>query len=259
MVKESSLPPKALEHISLTQGTREAPPQTSTLWMDSTARPLAAFAASSTSSTFCIMGLHISRKSARFMLLLKSWSSMRHSQDMFASELAERIFFVLETASSSLKSAFLLDSTSQPVFFWNCSAKARMRHSSMSRPPTLSDFSHRTVSFPLTNCTMATENTVWPIWQKATVLGLAASNLAERKKPYSSAVAVCSFMILSTLRSAIFEASSRAILWKSVKYEGTPMTTSATEPTHHASVISLSFVRNIAQISVAPNFTSSPL
>mmetsp|Transcript_58464 Transcript_58464/g.153953 ORF Transcript_58464/g.153953 Transcript_58464/m.153953 type:complete len:260 (-) Transcript_58464:283-1062(-) len=259
MVVDSSLPPKALEHISLTQGTREAPPQISTESMDATARPHEAFALSSTSFTFCIMGLHISRKISRSMLLPKSWSSIMHSQETLASELEERTFFVFPTASSSLKRALLLDSTSQPVFFWNCSAKARIRHSSMSRPPTFSDFSHRTVSFPLTNCTIATENTVWPIWQKATVVCLTGSKLLERKKPYSNATAVCSFMILSTLRPAILEASSRAILWKSVKYEGTPITTSATVPTHHASVISLSFVSNIAVIAVAENVASSPL
>mmetsp|Transcript_76381 Transcript_76381/g.196710 ORF Transcript_76381/g.196710 Transcript_76381/m.196710 type:complete len:258 (+) Transcript_76381:990-1763(+) len=163
MVVDSSLPPKALEHISLSQGTREAPPQISTWSMEDIARPHEDFAASSTASTLCIMGLHISRKSARSTLLPKSWSSMRHSQERLASELADRIFFVFMTASSSLKRAFLLDSTSQPVFFWNCAAKLRMRHSSMSRPPTLSDLSHKTVSLPFTNCTTATENTVWPI------------------------------------------------------------------------------------------------
>merc|ERR1719203_520712 len=78
--------------------------------------PLAAFAASKTSLTFAMIGLHISRKSARSMRLAKSWSSMRHSQEIGESLFADKTFFVLPTASSSLKSAFLLDNTSQPVF-----------------------------------------------------------------------------------------------------------------------------------------------
>mmetsp|Transcript_62618 Transcript_62618/g.193917 ORF Transcript_62618/g.193917 Transcript_62618/m.193917 type:complete len:289 (+) Transcript_62618:1020-1886(+) len=181
MVVESSLPPNALEHMSLTQGTREAPPQISTASMEETARPLAALAASSTSLTFFIMGLHISSKSERLMLLLKSSSSMRHSHERLDSEFAERIFLVFVTASSSLKSAFLLDRTSQPVFFWNCLAKVRMRHSSMSRPPTFWDLSQTTESWPRTNCTMATEKSAWPIWQNATVRGLSVLKLFVRK------------------------------------------------------------------------------
>mmetsp|Transcript_24514 Transcript_24514/g.70414 ORF Transcript_24514/g.70414 Transcript_24514/m.70414 type:complete len:256 (+) Transcript_24514:1130-1897(+) len=181
MVVESSLPPKALEHISLNHGTREAPPQISTASMEETGMPLAALAASSTSLTLFIMGLHMSSKSARVTLLPKSWSSMRHSQERLDSEFAERIFLVFVTASSILKRAFLLDMMSQPVFFWNCLAKLRMRHSSMFRPPTLSERSQTTDSRPRTNCTMATEKLAWPSWQKATVMGFSGSKLLVRK------------------------------------------------------------------------------
>mmetsp|Transcript_28139 Transcript_28139/g.45180 ORF Transcript_28139/g.45180 Transcript_28139/m.45180 type:complete len:209 (-) Transcript_28139:791-1417(-) len=141
MVVESSFPPKAAEHMSLTHGTREAPPQISTASMADKGIPLPVLTLSSTSLTFCIMGLHISKKSARVIVLEKSWSSMRHSQETGASLFADRTFLVLPTASSNLKHAFLFPNTSQPVFFLNCSAKVRMRHSSISRPPTFDDFS----------------------------------------------------------------------------------------------------------------------
>mmetsp|Transcript_45087 Transcript_45087/g.96250 ORF Transcript_45087/g.96250 Transcript_45087/m.96250 type:complete len:247 (+) Transcript_45087:1130-1870(+) len=178
MVVESSRP-KAFEHISLNHGTREAPPQTSTV--STLTPPEAALAASRTSLTFFIIGLHISRKSSRLIWLPKSSSSMRHSQEMLASVFAERIFFVLVTASSSLNNAFLFDNTSHPVFFLNCAAKVLMRHSSMSLPPTLSHFSHKTVNLPRTYWTIATENTTWPIWQNATVCGFSGSKLSVRK------------------------------------------------------------------------------
>mmetsp|Transcript_20115 Transcript_20115/g.62863 ORF Transcript_20115/g.62863 Transcript_20115/m.62863 type:complete len:219 (-) Transcript_20115:651-1307(-) len=175
MVVDSSLPPKAAEHISFTHGTRLDPPTISTKSMDSTGMPLASLTASSTACTLAIMGLHMSRKTSRVMLEPKSSSSMRHSQLMPASLFAERIFLVFVTASSSLKDAFLFESGSQPTFFLNCAANSRMRHSSMSRPPTLSDFSQITVSLPLTNCTTDTEKIVWPMLQKATVHGFSAS------------------------------------------------------------------------------------
>mmetsp|Transcript_47806 Transcript_47806/g.86147 ORF Transcript_47806/g.86147 Transcript_47806/m.86147 type:complete len:217 (-) Transcript_47806:413-1063(-) len=214
--------------------------------MADTAKPLPVLAASSTSLTFCIIGLHIARKLSRSMLLLKSSSSMRHSQETAASEFAERTFLVFPTASSSLKHAFLLERTSQPVFFLNCSANARIRHSSMSRPPTLSDRSQSTVSFPLMNCTMDTVKRAWPIWQKATVEGFSASNVVLLKKPYSRAVAACSFITLSTFSLAMAAASSRAVRWKSEKYDGTPITASATLSWHQASAIFFNLVRNIA-------------
>mmetsp|Transcript_97058 Transcript_97058/g.225001 ORF Transcript_97058/g.225001 Transcript_97058/m.225001 type:complete len:219 (+) Transcript_97058:1066-1722(+) len=180
MVVESSLLPKAAEHISLTQGTRLAPPTISTKSIWSKGRPQDSLAASSTFLTLAIIGLHMSRKRSRVMLEPKSSSSMRHSQLMPASLFAERIFFVFVTASSSLKEAFLLERGSAPTFFLNCAANSRMRHSSISRPPTLSDFSHTTVSLPFTNCTTDTEKMDWPMLQKTTVHGLSASNSFER-------------------------------------------------------------------------------
>mmetsp|Transcript_58896 Transcript_58896/g.167610 ORF Transcript_58896/g.167610 Transcript_58896/m.167610 type:complete len:458 (-) Transcript_58896:642-2015(-) len=180
MVVESSLPPKACEHISLTHGTREQPPHISTKSTALTGRPLAALAASSTSLTFFIIGLHMSRNFSRSIWLLKSSSSIRHSQLTPASELAERIFFVFVTASSSLKDAFLLESGSQPTCFLNCAANSRIKHSSMSRPPTLSDFSHRHVSLPRVNWKTDTEKIVWPMLQNATVMGFSGSKSLER-------------------------------------------------------------------------------
>mmetsp|Transcript_90734 Transcript_90734/g.282654 ORF Transcript_90734/g.282654 Transcript_90734/m.282654 type:complete len:219 (+) Transcript_90734:1097-1753(+) len=180
MVVESSLPPKAAEHISLTQGTRLAPPTISTKSMLSIGMPAASFAESRTFCTLSIIGLHISRKRSLVMLEPKSSSSMRHSTLMPASAFAERIFLVFMTASSSLKLAFLLERGSQPTFFLNCAANSRMRHSSMSRPPTLSDLSATTDSLPLKNWTTETEKRVWPMQQKATVHGFSASNSFDR-------------------------------------------------------------------------------
>mmetsp|Transcript_15275 Transcript_15275/g.45757 ORF Transcript_15275/g.45757 Transcript_15275/m.45757 type:complete len:219 (-) Transcript_15275:632-1288(-) len=180
MVVERSLPPKAAEHISLTQGTRQAPPTISTKSMDSNGMPHAALASSRTFCTLAIIGLHISRKTSLVMLEPKSSSSMRHSTLMPASAFAERIFLVFVTESSNLKLAFLLESGSQPTFFLNCAANSLMRHSSMSRPPTLSDFSVTTVSLPFTNCTRETEKIDWPMLQKATVQGFSASKSFDR-------------------------------------------------------------------------------
>mmetsp|Transcript_10800 Transcript_10800/g.28712 ORF Transcript_10800/g.28712 Transcript_10800/m.28712 type:complete len:273 (+) Transcript_10800:1362-2180(+) len=259
MVVDNSLPPNAFEHISLTQGTREDPPHTSTTSMPDTATPQLLMAPASTAATLSIIGWHISKKSNRSILLEKSSSSMRHSQVMLDSEFADRIFLVLVTASSSLKSAFLLDNTSQPVFFLNCSAKTRIKHSSMSRPPTLADFSHKTVILPLTNLQMATEKIVWPIMQKATVCGFSTSKEFDRQYPYSSAIAECSFINLSTLRPAIFAASSKATRWKCEKWLGTPITASSTTMLVHASVMSFSLVKNIAVTAVVENSLGSPL
>mmetsp|Transcript_48044 Transcript_48044/g.112455 ORF Transcript_48044/g.112455 Transcript_48044/m.112455 type:complete len:242 (-) Transcript_48044:668-1393(-) len=163
IVVDSSLPPKAFEQNSFTQGTREAPPIISTKSICSVEIPAAAaaaFAPSSTAETLSIIGWHISRKTSRVMVEPKSSSSMRHSTESCASMFAERIFLVLVTASSSLKAAFLLVSGLQPTFFSNCRANSRIRHSVIVLPPTLSAFSQMTVSFPLTNCTMETENMV---------------------------------------------------------------------------------------------------
>jgi len=70
---------------------------------------------------------------------------------MLDSEFADKIFFVFVTASSNLNKAFLFDNTSHPVFFLNCSENTLNKHSSMSRPPTFADFSHKMVSLPFTN------------------------------------------------------------------------------------------------------------
>mmetsp|Transcript_37516 Transcript_37516/g.86616 ORF Transcript_37516/g.86616 Transcript_37516/m.86616 type:complete len:262 (-) Transcript_37516:595-1380(-) len=183
MVVDSSLPPKALEQNSLTQGTREAPPIISTKSICSIPMPAAAAAAlapSRTAETLSIMGLHISRKTSRVIVEPKSSSSIRHSTESCASMFAERIFLVFVTASSSLKEAFLLLRGSQPTFFLNCAANSRMRHSFIVLPPTLSAFSQMTVSLPRMNCTTDTENMLCPMLQNATVHGFSASKSFER-------------------------------------------------------------------------------
>mmetsp|Transcript_27465 Transcript_27465/g.78917 ORF Transcript_27465/g.78917 Transcript_27465/m.78917 type:complete len:219 (-) Transcript_27465:638-1294(-) len=180
MVVESSFPPNAAEHISLTHGTLELPPIISTKSMDSSGMPAASLAESSTFWTLAIIGLHISRKRSLVMLEPKSSSSMRHSTLMPASALADRIFLVFVTESSSLKLAFFWDRGSQPTFFLNCAANSLMRHSSMSLPPTLSDLSAITVSLPFTNCTMETEKSERPMPQMATVQGFSASKSFDR-------------------------------------------------------------------------------
>mmetsp|Transcript_27459 Transcript_27459/g.78901 ORF Transcript_27459/g.78901 Transcript_27459/m.78901 type:complete len:259 (+) Transcript_27459:1542-2318(+) len=180
MVVERSLPPKASEQICLTHGTREAPPTISTQSIDSSGTLESVITLLRTSLALLMAGSHIFSKSARLMVLEKSSSSIKHSTVQPASLFAERIFFVLVTASSSLKADFLLESGSQPVFFLNCSANSRMRHSSMSRPPTSSDLSATTVSFPRTNCTIETEKSAWPIEQNATVMGFSGSKSFDR-------------------------------------------------------------------------------
>mmetsp|Transcript_83732 Transcript_83732/g.211104 ORF Transcript_83732/g.211104 Transcript_83732/m.211104 type:complete len:240 (+) Transcript_83732:1703-2422(+) len=180
IVVERSLPPKASEHTLFTQGTREPPPTISTESICSKVRPEAAMAACKTFVTLSIAGLHISSKSALVILLAKSSSSIRHSQLTPASLLADKIFFVLDTASSSLKEAFLLLKGSHPTFFLNCEANSRIKHSSNSRPPTLSDLSTTTFNLPRTNWTIETEKMLTPIEQNATVIGFSGSKSFER-------------------------------------------------------------------------------
>merc|ERR1719265_2517389 len=150
-------PTNASRIMVFTQGTREPPPTISTKPTSSTETPLASFADSRTARTRSIIGWHMLAKSARLIMLAKSSSSMRHSTFTGASLFADKTFLVFVTASSSLSRAFLLDRTSQPTFFLNCAANSRIRHSSISRPPTLSDRSQRTDSLPLTNWTNETE------------------------------------------------------------------------------------------------------
>mmetsp|Transcript_62617 Transcript_62617/g.193911 ORF Transcript_62617/g.193911 Transcript_62617/m.193911 type:complete len:259 (-) Transcript_62617:617-1393(-) len=180
IVVERSFPPKASEQTRLTQGTRDAPPTTSTESISSTGTFDSAITAARSALALAIAGSHIFSKSARVMVLEKSSSSIKHSTAQPASLFAERIFFVLVTASSSLNAAFLLVRGSHPVFFLNCAANSRMRHSSMSRPPMSSDLSQTTLSLPRTNCTMDTEKRAWPIEQNATVIGLSGSKSFER-------------------------------------------------------------------------------
>mmetsp|Transcript_110444 Transcript_110444/g.216589 ORF Transcript_110444/g.216589 Transcript_110444/m.216589 type:complete len:259 (+) Transcript_110444:160-936(+) len=174
------LPPKASPQTCLTQGTREPPPTSSTESIWSTGMPHAAFASSRTLITLSLAGPHILSSSSRVMLLAKSASSIKHSHVMAASLLAERIFLVFITASSSLNEDFLFVKGSQPFFLANCAANSRIKHSSSSRPPTLSDFSHTTVSLPRTNWTIETENVEMPMEQKATVMGFSGSKSLER-------------------------------------------------------------------------------
>mmetsp|Transcript_77890 Transcript_77890/g.225275 ORF Transcript_77890/g.225275 Transcript_77890/m.225275 type:complete len:240 (+) Transcript_77890:1521-2240(+) len=175
IVVDNCLPPRTSEQSFFTQGTRELPPTISTESICSGVNFDAAKADSNTAFTLAMAGAHIDSKSSRVIWLAKSASSIKHSTLTGASEFADKIFLVFMTASSSLKADFLLLSGSQPFFFSNCAAKARMRHSSSSRPPTLSDFSQTTVNLPRTNCTTVTENNEWPMEQKATVMGLSGS------------------------------------------------------------------------------------
>mmetsp|Transcript_104148 Transcript_104148/g.301290 ORF Transcript_104148/g.301290 Transcript_104148/m.301290 type:complete len:263 (+) Transcript_104148:1466-2254(+) len=183
IVVDKGLPSNASEQTCFTQGTREPPPMISTESISLTGTPAAAQAALTSSKTFTTLflaGSHIFSNSSRVMLLAKSSSSMRHSTVKGASELAERTFFVFMTASSSLKDDFLLDNGLQPCFFSNCAANSRIKHSSNSRPPTLSDFSQTTVSFPRTNRTTDTEKRECPMEQKATVIGFSGSKSFDR-------------------------------------------------------------------------------
>mmetsp|Transcript_45689 Transcript_45689/g.133023 ORF Transcript_45689/g.133023 Transcript_45689/m.133023 type:complete len:219 (-) Transcript_45689:643-1299(-) len=180
MVVEIALPPKASEQTCLTHGTREPPPTISTESILSTGMPDAAFASSNTLLTRSMAGAHIASKSARVIVLAKSWSSIKHSHVMGASEFADKTFFVFNTASSSLNAAFLLVNGSQPCFFLNCAANTRMRHSSSSRPPTLSERSQTTVSLPRTKRTIETEKMEMPMEQKATVIGTSGSKSFDR-------------------------------------------------------------------------------
>ena len=55
------------------------------------------------------------------------------------------------------------------AFFWNCAANSRIKHSSMSRPPTRSEVSLSTCSLPRTNWTMLTEKMECPMEQNLEV------------------------------------------------------------------------------------------
>lgn len=57
------------------------------------------------------------------------------------------------------------------TFFWNCAANSRIKHSSMSRPPTRSEVSLSTRSLPRTNSTMLTEKIEWPMEQNLQLMG----------------------------------------------------------------------------------------
>mmetsp|Transcript_104147 Transcript_104147/g.301283 ORF Transcript_104147/g.301283 Transcript_104147/m.301283 type:complete len:212 (+) Transcript_104147:1417-2052(+) len=180
MVVESALPPKISEHSPFTQGTLDPPPTISTESICSSDKPDAEIADSSTARARSMAGAHIRSKSSRVIWPERSASSMRQSQVIPASLLADRIFFVFCTASSSLNFAFLLHKGSQPSFALNCEANSRIKHSSNSRPPTLSDFSQTTVSFPRTNRTTDTEKRECPMEQKATVIGFSGSKSFDR-------------------------------------------------------------------------------
>ena len=57
------------------------------------------------------------------------------------------------------------------AFFWNCDANSRIKHSSMSRPPTRSEVSLSTRSLPRTNWTILTEKMECPMEQNLAVSG----------------------------------------------------------------------------------------
>mmetsp|Transcript_85045 Transcript_85045/g.245926 ORF Transcript_85045/g.245926 Transcript_85045/m.245926 type:complete len:234 (+) Transcript_85045:1322-2023(+) len=175
MVVESSLPPKHSEHKFFTHGTLELPPTISTESTCSGDSPDAAMADSNTARARAIAGAHIRSKSSRVTWPDKSSSSIKHSQVIPASVLADNIFFVFVTESSSLNDALLLLKGSQPTFALNWAANSRIKHSSKSRPPTLSDRSQTTRRRPRQNWTIETEKIELPIEQNATVMGFSGS------------------------------------------------------------------------------------
>ena len=135
----------------------------------------------------------------------------------------------------STPSCFLNSSTREWIIFWSKS----------SPPRWVSPFVDFTSKTPSPSSRIEISNVPPPRSNTAIFSSFFLS------RPYASAAAVGSLIILRTSRPAIFPASFVACLWESLKYAGTVITAFSTFSPRYASASFFSFWSVIADISAA--------